>query len=786
MPFITEDSGICVSSRNGSRFTTCAPIVRESDENYVFTEDEFKIYIENGCSDSVSKFDCNFATKIVDSGRFVKITNSCSLPLEITGLVNSDPVKFSLFDYPKYRNHGSIYSSENTAELPVTLNPAESFEIPTFFHPSMADMENANAGSIQDLNNQESIPTSFGARVDIYPGFNISNCSTDQNSCDAYFTLTGTVLCGDFDVDWMNNQAGLMPEDIDELDVNIQNDTCIKKTETMQFVIEEWTDDLGFMQKLNQSVDAYTKTITSPDKKLSEIYGHIGMYGALEGMGSMIEESNSIDELINSTLSSKEVVYSYDEKDYSMTVNYNKEKNSVKNIDGANFTGFFYDIVGDLSAKNQTVFINAEVNEQSSGGTADWISEFVAIADQFESLSIAGNNLESLADAITNWEVKYSDKITPGTNIPVDYECQGGAGSWTHDGYVLGMVFGERGGDKNWGAAAGRIAVAAFWRQITCGNGGLVVRKYADALVDHFGSESSKQGIVSIFTADEGDYNNVDFCNEAPIAGAVWINENAQAFPDLINPNFVSEFVAIADAFIAAGGLGGGPLGGLMDSLTDWEKKYLQELKAMPEIMVNSAAHPPMKWDPSVFGTINGDNHSNFAVDIVSRIILGDIAGSHSSAPGISALYIPKAYADALVDHFDQVDKFIQILELEQNNRASFHYIASNQQNPSQAISEYAYQGNYEFNQNGDAVATFKMFNETIVIELSEPVNGWEAGSSTEGKFNEETRTFKKSNENAKEIINSSQKYVIFDADGNVSQKKPSSAEVKEGMEFPW
>ena len=63
MPFITQDSGICLSHEGASNFIACGPIVRESDAAYVFTESELKIYTDNSCSDSTTRFDCNFKRK---------------------------------------------------------------------------------------------------------------------------------------------------------------------------------------------------------------------------------------------------------------------------------------------------------------------------------------------------------------------------------------------------------------------------------------------------------------------------------------------------------------------------------------------------------------------------------------------------------------------------------------------------------------------------------------------------------------------------------------------------
>ena len=310
--------------------------------------------------------------KIVDSGRYVTITNTCSLPIEITGFVNSDPVRFSLFEYPKYKNQVSIYTVDNTDQLPITLNPTDSFRIPTFFHPLISELETGNAGVIQDVHDQELPVDVFGARVDIYPGFPISNCSTDENDCDAYFTLTGSFLCEDpGGREWMENQDNFIPADLSEFDPDIDNDVCIGKTPSIEFITDAWTSDSDFMQKLDESILSYSEEITNGNKDIAELYGHIGVSGALGGMRKMIQGKNNVNELINGSLSDEEVVYTYDNQNYSMTVDYDKQKNSNININGLDFTGLFYYIVGDQDARSQTVFINSSQGNVISMFAAD-------------------------------------------------------------------------------------------------------------------------------------------------------------------------------------------------------------------------------------------------------------------------------------------------------------------------------------------------------------------------------------------------------------------------------
>ena len=59
------------------------------------------------------------------------------------------------------------------------------------------------------------------------------------------------------------------------------------------------------------------------------------------------------------------------------------KKNSSINIDGFDFTGLFYDIIGDQDARSQTVFINSRqesiisvfVADEGDYGTVDFCEE---------------------------------------------------------------------------------------------------------------------------------------------------------------------------------------------------------------------------------------------------------------------------------------------------------------------------------------------------------------------------------------------------------------------------
>ena len=142
-----------------------------------------------------------------------------------------------------------------------------------------------------------------------------------------HISLTGSFLCEDpGEREWMENQDNFIPADLNEFDPDISNDVCIRKTPSLEFTTDGWTSDLDFMQKLDESILSYSEEIDNGSKNIAELYGHIGMSGALGGMRKMMQGKNNVSELINGSLSDEEVVYTYDNNSYSMTVNYDSQE----------------------------------------------------------------------------------------------------------------------------------------------------------------------------------------------------------------------------------------------------------------------------------------------------------------------------------------------------------------------------------------------------------------------------------------------------------------------------
>lgn len=215
MSFITEESGICLSPTGGSAPRGCGPLINEIGDKYVLTEEPKRILLDGECGVKTD-FNCQEVDRqTVDSGKFVTLVNVCNLPLNITGLKNSDPDRFSIFKFPDYSGF-SEYNTDNSAELPIKLQPFERININTFFHPLHEELMNGNAGSVESRTGD-----SFSADICMFPGFEIVNCPGENEGgddyCSACFTLSGEFVCyGGAALDWMNDDENFIPPIIEQ------------------------------------------------------------------------------------------------------------------------------------------------------------------------------------------------------------------------------------------------------------------------------------------------------------------------------------------------------------------------------------------------------------------------------------------------------------------------------------------------------------------------------------------------------------------------------------------
>ena len=230
MSFINTESGVCLSDTGTTVFPLCGKIIEEGPLKYIITEGEKKVLQTDGdCSaGALVSFSCEGNRKYVDSGQAVIISNTCSLPITITGFRNTDPQRFTIFQYPEYLGFG-VYDSDQTAELPVTLDPFTTLSIPTFFHPLESELQKGTAGTFDNR-----IGDAFNAEIDIYPGFPILNCPSEDVECDAEFTLSGEFICDLLDTpDWLSNEDNFDVPDLSELPP-IDNVDCLETTKSYQ------------------------------------------------------------------------------------------------------------------------------------------------------------------------------------------------------------------------------------------------------------------------------------------------------------------------------------------------------------------------------------------------------------------------------------------------------------------------------------------------------------------------------------------------------------------------
>jgi len=182
-----EDYRIKFSSLDEAIIVNEKFLSKEASETLITTADDGLLIEVDGYETKSIQCDYLCRENLIDSGAFTLI-NTCSMPITVTGFTVSDSERFSLFDHEKYKDL-NIYSKETVEELPFTIEPKKKKTVNTFFHPKYEELEYGNEGTILNRNGDK-----FGAKVEIYPGFKISNCESND-ICDASLTLTGEFLC---------------------------------------------------------------------------------------------------------------------------------------------------------------------------------------------------------------------------------------------------------------------------------------------------------------------------------------------------------------------------------------------------------------------------------------------------------------------------------------------------------------------------------------------------------------------------------------------------------------
>ena len=215
-----DQDEICLSYTGDTQYDNCGGLQQETglfirNDKLVLTDgqidplqqnDEIRnstkgfpspIYLED-CESTIITFPCNEPASTVDQGKFVEIVNTCTEPITVTGLKNSDPVRFTVFDL-SYRGIETYHSGNAEDQLPFTIAPFTKKKITSFFHPTRFELEHGNAGSYENMTGD-----SFEAKISFYPGFPILSCES-MDPCDSYYTLSGRLTCTELDREPLKN-----------------------------------------------------------------------------------------------------------------------------------------------------------------------------------------------------------------------------------------------------------------------------------------------------------------------------------------------------------------------------------------------------------------------------------------------------------------------------------------------------------------------------------------------------------------------------------------------------
>jgi len=240
MSFINTDSGVCLSPTGETSYIGCDFIIDELGRKYILTEGAKRIIPEGDCL-PFTIFDCDKIERIVvDSGKFVTIINTCTLPLTITGFKNDDPERFSIFQYPEYSGYAE-YNTGNTEELPFTIEPFQRVNINTFFHPLYSELVSGNAGTIENRTGDK-----FESNISILPGFEVLNCKEDPITSILWWeenTDCDLVLMNDSEKSF--NPAGQWFQESGDENFQVRESIFYSYTEDAQYFEEKGLSDVA-------------------------------------------------------------------------------------------------------------------------------------------------------------------------------------------------------------------------------------------------------------------------------------------------------------------------------------------------------------------------------------------------------------------------------------------------------------------------------------------------------------------------------------------------------------
>lgn len=364
MAFITTESGICLSPTGETVYPTCGDLITEpSEPQYIQDEESSRnLMIDGACGDSaIPAFYCDIERKTVDGGKFVTLINTCTLPFTITGFRNSDPTRFSIFSA---ENFNSIYSSGNTPQLPFTLDPYKSINIPTFFHPLRSELETGTAGTYDNM-----IGDKFGARIDIYPGVPILNCSTDELSCDSFFQLSGQLVCDNIDTpDFLSNDENFIVPNIETL-TTIQSQNCLTRTPVMGYNIpNDTSSDKNTLSGLSGASEYFPAFLGN---NWLDTYQDMGYSGALGTFYKIVTDVMrnygypTMPILLSQSIDDYRVQNTPAASSLAVSGSYRSNNYTTLDVDGYTYTGMRFELVPGENTPlplNCTVFFNVTMD----------------------------------------------------------------------------------------------------------------------------------------------------------------------------------------------------------------------------------------------------------------------------------------------------------------------------------------------------------------------------------------------------------------------------------------
>jgi hypothetical protein len=310
MSFIQENDKKIRFSSQLDQFGAQCNVLSSESSGLVLTE--AGILLQQDCDEAFKACEGSCVRENA-SGAFT-ITNTCSVPITITGLVVHDPEMFGLFD--EGYTSLSEYSKEWSADyMPFTIQPNKSHTIKTFFNPGASQLKQSKRYTLED---NEGAPK-FGTKVDIYPGFPVLKEGAETDSCDTSITLTGEFLCPinkPEKMDWAYNRSQFS-QPLDYLNKRVsmsvfKNRDFLNRTEVF---------DVQYSERVSE--DNWNNGYGIISKAIYDYASHLDSNNWFEGISSNWGITGAIDlvySMVNDSLNKGRDVYSSDySKDFSLT-----------------------------------------------------------------------------------------------------------------------------------------------------------------------------------------------------------------------------------------------------------------------------------------------------------------------------------------------------------------------------------------------------------------------------------------------------------------------------------